>query len=46
MQDLNVISELEFQDVYGLDQELLAMIQQPIAGVFLLFPITKAVYEY
>ena len=45
MEDLNVVTELQFQDVYGLDPELLGMIQRPVAGVFLLFPITVQVLK-
>jgi len=34
---------LTFQDVYGLDPELLSMIPTPVKALILLFPITEKV---
>ncbi|KAK4055797.1 ubiquitinyl hydrolase 1 [Microbotryomycetes sp. JL201] len=35
-----------FQEVYGLDEELLAWVKQPVKAVLLLFPITEAYERY
>lgn len=43
---LKVNSQLLFQDVWGLDAEVLSFIPKPIAAFVLLFPITKAYEEY
>jgi ubiquitin carboxyl-terminal hydrolase L3 len=34
-----------FHDVFGLDEDLLAMVPQPVLAVLLLFPITEQVSD-
>jgi len=40
-----VSSDAEFQDVYGLDQELLDLVAKPVKAVILLFPIRGKLEE-
>ena len=35
------VSQYSFHDVFGLDQDLLAFVPQPVLAMLLLYPITK-----
>lgn len=43
---LGVPQDWQINDVYGLDEELLLMLPQPVLSLMLLFPITEAYYKY
>ena len=43
---LGVPAEWEINDVYGLDEGLLAMLPRPVLALMLLFPITEKYYEF
>ena len=43
MWNLGVDSKWAFTDVFGLDEELLAMLPQPVVAILMLFPITDKV---
>jgi ubiquitin carboxyl-terminal hydrolase L3 len=38
--------EVQFCDVYGLDDDLLAMVPQPVLAVIFLYPLTSQVIEF
>eukprot|EP00088_Acartia_fossae_P069226 TRINITY_DN897_c0_g1_i12.p1 TRINITY_DN897_c0_g1~~TRINITY_DN897_c0_g1_i12.p1 ORF type:complete len:230 (-),score=59.37 TRINITY_DN897_c0_g1_i12:446-1135(-) len=46
LRKLGVSDEWEVNDVYGLEDELLMMLPQPVLGLLLLFPITDKYEEY
>lgn len=43
MQNLGVPMNWQIVDVYGLDDDLLATVPQPVLAVILLFPVTPNV---
>ncbi|CAL1714816.1 unnamed protein product [Somion occarium] len=38
-----ITSEFEYSDIYGLDEDLLALVPQPVKAVILLLPLTDAI---
>ena len=43
VQGLGVPHDVGFVDVYGFDDDLLAMVPSPVLAVLFLFPLTKEV---
>ena len=43
MGNLGIAKSWQMNDVYGLDDDLLAIVPQPVAAVLLLYPLTEKV---